>query len=197
MSIAPCLTCGTSPVIRFWDPLPSVPLPQLTKEQVFHLQSPKGYDRLGVLGSTEEPLYLVSVDNGIYRCTRQHLRLVNEPVPPSRFNGISPMVPRPLPDSCPIASPLQSLPLQSPLSPTMPTTPVPSPVQSPLKEEDGYYHTHAGCVCKPNWKIHCLSLNCVRLALFYMLARCISALTRYCCFTIYSAKCFLNYALVL
>lgn len=65
---------------------------------------------------------------------RQHLRLVNEPVPPSRFNGISPMVPRPLPDSCPIASPLQSLPLQSPLSPTMPTTPVPSPVQSPLKE---------------------------------------------------------------
>lgn len=245
MSIATCLTCGSSPVIRFWDPLPSVSCQG--RHAVLYLWPSRCYSYKFVLQQHFNPSS--SKAEMLRRNIRTRPAYHYRHLPKSKSSICS--RPKAMTAWVLFWGPLRS---HSPTWSVLTTASTDAPgstsvwltsqcllhgltgylpwfhgrcltrVRLPHRSshchysprfrpqcrqprylllfnlhsrKDGYHHTHAGCVCKPNWKIHCLSLNCVRLALFYMLARCISALTRYCCFTIYSAKCFLNYALVL
>ncbi|XP_055491307.1 uncharacterized protein LOC129697104 [Leucoraja erinacea] len=119
-------------------------LPRLFPGQVVRMQSPTGHYRLAVVvGDAGSPRsYFVDYEGAIYRRSRQHLLLVNEPAPPpadpshppissrppvAPHAPTTPRMPRTLPSQLSARSPASPVKPASPAKPTSPAKPLSPP----------------------------------------------------------------------
>ncbi|KAA0722308.1 Retrovirus-related Pol polyprotein from transposon opus [Triplophysa tibetana] len=136
---------------RYYD-ASSHPLQALKMGQVVRMQTPKGYDRLGVVKEVnrEPRSYTVQCKGRTYRRNRRHILPVREP-PPSQHN----------PEDINSQSTNTPTKVSSNSTPCMPQTHPPQPqsisaelikhsVQSPVKVSNAPHITRSGRMCKPN-----------------------------------------------